>query len=65
VPSCKLCCFALACLRSWNWPTATNYSLNVHYIENVLGLTLVESKILLSLAIEDKQKKESIVVGLS
>jgi hypothetical protein len=55
--SCKLCCFVLACSRSWNWPTATKYSLNVHHMENILGPTLSENKILLSLAIEDKDSK--------
>ncbi|KAF2623080.1 HET-domain-containing protein [Macroventuria anomochaeta] len=57
VSSCKLCCFVLTCSRNWNWPTATKYSLNVHHMENVLGPTLAESKILLSLAIEDEHSK--------
>jgi hypothetical protein len=57
VSSCKLCSFALACSRSWNWPIATEYSLNVHHMENALGPTLAESKVLLSLAIEDKHIK--------
>jgi hypothetical protein len=55
--SCKLCRFVLACSKSWIWPTAIKYSLNVHHMENVLGPTLVERKVLLSLAIEDAHNK--------
>jgi hypothetical protein len=58
VSSCKLCCFVLTCSSNWDWPTATKYSLNVHHMENVLGPTHSESKILFSLVIKDEHSKE-------
>ena len=56
--SCKLCCFVLACSRSWNWPIASRYSLDVYYMDNILGPTFSKNKILLSLKIEDEHSEK-------
>ena len=55
--SCKLCRFVLDCSRSWNWPNAVRYSLNIHHMEHILGATVTDSKLVLSLAIEDEYSK--------
>lgn len=56
--SCKLCNFVLTCAKYWSWPTTDKFSMHIHHMDSVLGPTLTESKILLSISTEDNSSKE-------